>query len=135
MSGSPDVNNLFPAIAQSFAVILIGYLFGRFNIIPPAEAKSIGILVGKLALPALLFKNLAILDLSAVSWRFLGGVLVAKSIVFIIVAVLTVIVTRPMNIGKAGLLGIFATQSNDFALGLPIGMPDSITCLLPNQQL
>ncbi len=121
MPDGPDVNNLFPAIAQSFAVILIGYLFGRFNIIPPGEAKSIGILVGKLALPALLFKNLAILNLSAVSWSFMVGVLIAKSMVFVVVAVLTLIVSRPVSFGKAGLFGIFATQSNDFALGLPIG--------------
>ena len=120
-SGRPDISNLFPAIAQAFAVILIGYLFGRFKIIAPSESSSIGILVAKLALPALLFKNLAILDLSMISWTFMLGILLAKSIVFIIVALLTVIVTRPIAIGKAGLFGMFATQSNDFALGLPIG--------------
>jgi len=120
MSG-PDVNNLFPAIAQSFVIILIGYLFGRFNIIPSSEARSIGVLVGKLALPALLFQNLAILDLTAICWPFMGGILIAKFVVFAIVAVITVVVTRPVNLGKGGLFGIFATQSNDFALGLPIG--------------
>ena len=122
MSG-PNVENLFPAIAQSFAVILIGYCFGRFNIIPPGEARTIGVLVGRLALPALLFKNLAILDLTTISWPFMGGILIAKLSVFVVVAVLTIVITRPINIGKGGLFGIFATQSNDFALGLPIGKP------------
>ena len=120
-SSGPAINKLFPAIAQSFAVILIGYLFGRFKIIPPNEAKSINILVGKLALPALLFKNLAILDLTTISWPFMAGILISKSVVFLVVVILTLIVTRPVNIGKAGIFGIFATQSNDFALGLPIG--------------
>lgn len=118
---SPSVSNLFPAIAQSFAVIIIGYVFGYFKIIPPSEARSIGTLVGKLALPALLFKNLAILDLSFVSWSFLGGMLIAKFLLFLGVAVITLLVTRPFSVGRAGLYGIFATQSNDFALGLPIG--------------
>ena len=120
-STSPSVDNLFPAIAQSFAVIVLGYIFGFFKIIPPSEARSIGTLVGKLALPALLFKNLAILDLSSISWPFLGGILISKFSVFLVVAVITVIIARPFSLGKAGLFGIFATQSNDFALGLPIG--------------
>ena len=119
---SPSVSNLFPAIAQSFAVIIIGYVFGYFKIIPPAEARSIGTLVGKLSLPALLFKNLAILDLTSISWSFLGGMLIAKFSLFLGVVIITLIVTRPFSIGRAGLYGIFTTQSNDFALGLPIGM-------------
>ena len=114
------MENLFPAIAQSFAVILIGYLFGFSKIIPPGEAHAIGILVGKLALPALLFQNLAILDLSSISWGFMAGILIAKAVVFVASVVLTLILTR-VNIGRAGIYGIFTTQSNDFALGLPIG--------------
>ena len=127
-TGGPSVGNLFPAIAQSFAVILIGYLFGLFKIIPPGDARAISELVGKLALPALLFQNLAILDLSAISWGFMGGILIAKTTVFVVTVVLTLILTRPLNIGKAGLYGIFTTQSNDFALGLPIGEMYSTAC-------
>ena len=118
---TPSVSNLFPAIAQSFAIILIGYIFGFFKIIPVNEARSIGVLVGKLALPALLFKNLAILNVAAISWPFLGSILLSKFLVFVGVVIVTVLVSRPFNIGKGGILGIFVTQSNDFALGLPIG--------------
>ncbi len=121
MSG-PSVDSLFPAIAQSFVIIILGYGFGFFNLISPKESKSIGILIGNLFLPALLFKNLAILNLSAVSWPFLGGMLLAKLSVFLVVAILTMLLSRPFKVGTAGLFGIFATQSNDFALGLPIGM-------------
>ena len=121
MAGEIDIGNLFPAIAQAFVIILIGYLFGRFRIVEPSEARSISTLVGKLALPALLAKNLLVLDLSTVSWRFLASILIAKLAIFVLVASITFIAIRPWNIGKAGLYGIFATQSNDFALGLPIG--------------
>lgn len=120
-SEGPNVSNLFPAIAQSFAVILVGYAFGRFRIVAPEEVHSIGKLVGRLFLPALLFFNLAILDLSTISWPFMAGLLIAKLAVFGLTALVTVVVTRPVSLGKAGLFGIFATQSNDFALGLPIG--------------
>lgn len=42
--------------------------------------------------------------------------------VFVLVCVLTLIVASPDNrYSKAGLYAIFATQSNDFALGYPIG--------------
>ena len=120
MSAGPTVNNLFPAIAQSFAVILVGYLFGLFKIIPPGEARAISELVGKLALPALLFQNLATLNLGAIDWRFMSGILIAKLSVFILTVIMTLVLTR-FNFGKAGIFGIFTTQSNDFALGLPIG--------------
>jgi predicted permease len=89
-----------------------------------ASSKSsllvISELVGKLALPALLFQNLATLNLGAIDWRFMSGILIAKLSVFILTVILTLILSR-MNVGKAGLFGIFTTQSNDFALGLPIG--------------
>lgn len=42
--------------------------------------------------------------------------------VFVLVCVLTLMVAGPDNrYSKAGLYAIFATQSNDFALGYPIG--------------
>ena len=59
MHGGPSVDNLLPAIAQSFAVVLIGYLFGLFRIIHPGDAPVLSKFVGKSALPALLFQNLA----------------------------------------------------------------------------
>ena len=121
MSEGAAADNLFPAIAQSFAIILVGYLFGLFKIIPPGEARAISELVGKLALPALLFQNLATLDLTAINWGFMSGILLAKVTVFLVTVILTVIISRPFNIGRAALFGIFTTQSNDFALGLPIG--------------
>lgn len=121
MAGDIDINNLFPAIVESFVIILIGYLFGRFRIVEPTEARSISTLVGKLALPALIARNLIDLDLSTVSWQFLASILLAKLAIFILVTTISFVATRPWNIGRAGLYGIFATQSNDFALGLPIG--------------
>ena len=120
---SVSVNNLFTAIAQAFAIIFLGYVFGRFKIIPPSEGKAIGTLVAKLALPALLFRNLAVLELSEISWPFMAAILIAKLLIFLAVGLVTILVTRPFNIGKAAIFGIFASQSNDFALGLPIGKP------------
>lgn len=49
------------------------------------------------------------------------GILIAKASLFILVGLVTLLVKRPLNLGYTGIFGIFATQSNDFALGYPIG--------------
>lgn len=56
-----------------------------------------------------------------VNWTFLVGILIAKASLFILVGLVTLLVKRPLNLGYTGIFGIFATQSNDFALGYPIG--------------
>ena len=52
---------------------------------------------------------------------FLMAIMISKAAVFVAVVIFTLLLTRPMNFSKAGLFAIFCTQSNDFALGYPIG--------------
>lgn len=115
-----SVDNLYPAIVQCFVIMFAGYLAARTDIISSNQSKGIGTFVSKFCLPALLFKNMCVLDFSVVNWLFLSSILIAKSLVFAVVLIITMLVKRPLNYGYAGLLGIFATQSNDFALGYPI---------------
>nr|DBA19853.1 TPA: hypothetical protein GDO54_015619 [Pyxicephalus adspersus] len=122
-NGSPSmsINRLFPALLECFGIILCGYIAGRANVITPTQAKGLGNYVSRFALPALLFKNMVVLNFSDVDWSFLYSILIAKASVFIIVCVLTLLVANPQTrFSKAGLFPIFATQSNDFALGYPI---------------
>ncbi|XP_053327084.1 integral membrane protein GPR155 isoform X2 [Spea bombifrons] len=121
--GAPSIsiNRLFPALLECFGIILCGYIAGRANIITPIQAKGLGNYVSRFALPALLFKNMVVLDFSNVRWSFLYSILIAKALVFFIVCALTLLVANPQSrFSKAGLFPIFATQSNDFALGYPI---------------
>lgn len=46
--------------------------------ITESQAKGLGNFVSKFALPALLFKNMVLLDFGDVIWAFLWSVLVAK---------------------------------------------------------
>lgn len=116
-----SIDKLFPALLECFGIIMCGYIAGRADIITESQAKGIGNFVSKFALPALLFKNMVLLDFGDVIWAFLWSVLVAKVTVFVLVCVLTLMVASPENrYSKAGLYAIFATQSNDFALGYPI---------------
>ncbi|XP_070772579.1 lysosomal cholesterol signaling protein [Enoplosus armatus] len=116
-----SIDKLFPALLECFGIILCGYIAGRADIITESQAKGLGNFVSKFALPALLFKNMVLLDFGDVIWAFLWSVLIAKVTVFVLVCVLTLMVASPDNrYSKAGLYAIFATQSNDFALGYPI---------------
>ncbi|KAM6398584.1 lysosomal cholesterol signaling protein isoform 3-T3 [Pluvialis apricaria] len=120
---SMSISRLFPALLECFGIILCGYIAGRANIITTTQAKGLGNFVSRFALPALLFKNMVVLNFSNVNWSFLYSILVAKAAVFFLVCVLTLLVASPENrFSKAGLFPIFATQSNDFALGYPIGI-------------
>ena len=61
------------------------------------------------------------LNFDMVSWTLLLSIFLAKAILFISVFAIAVFVLRRKGIGKGGLYGIFVTQSNDFAIGYPIG--------------
>ncbi|XP_008566608.1 PREDICTED: integral membrane protein GPR155 isoform X1 [Galeopterus variegatus] len=118
---SMAITRLFPALLECFGIVLCGYIAGRANIITSTQAKGLGNFVSRFALPALLFKNMVILNFSNVDWSFLYSILISKASVFFIVCVLTLLVASPdSRFSKAGLFPIFATQSNDFALGYPI---------------
>lgn len=129
-SPSMSISRLFPALLQCFGIILCGYIAGRANIITSTQAKGLGNFVSCFALPALLFKNMVVLNFSNVNWSFLCSILVAKASVFFLVCILTLLVASPESrFGKAGLFPILATQSNDFALGYPIGKkPLMLSC-------
>ncbi|XP_073809797.1 lysosomal cholesterol signaling protein isoform X4 [Danio rerio] len=121
--GAPamSIDKLFPALLECFGIILCGYAAGRSGIISAAQVNGLGSFVSCFALPALLFKNMVQLQFQHVVWSFLWSVLIAKVCVFTLVCVLTLLVADPESkYSKAGLFAIFATQSNDFALGYPI---------------
>ena len=113
--------HIYPSLLQCFIVILLGYCTGRLGYISPTSSKGIGVFVSLISLPALLFKSMVELDYSQVNWKFLFSILIAKSTVFFSVVLFTLILVRPTNFGKAGIYGIFCSQSNDMALGYPLG--------------
>ncbi|XP_059615439.1 integral membrane protein GPR155 [Phlebotomus argentipes] len=124
--GSDEViftmDKLYPALLQCFAIIICGYMAGRLNIISNAESKGLNTFVGTFALPSLIFLSLAELEWHTVNWNFLLSILISKAVVFFAVATVSLLVVRPLNLGRAGVLAIFCTQSNDFAIGYPIVM-------------
>lgn len=90
------------------------------KIITNAETKGLNTFVGTFALPSLIFMSLVELNWRTVNWTFLLSMLISKGIVFFSVIGISLLVTRPLNYGRAGILASFCTQSNDFAIGYPI---------------
>ncbi|KAH8379317.1 hypothetical protein KR009_004178 [Drosophila setifemur] len=120
--GGVSMNNFYPALVQCFGIIICGYIAGRFKIISNAETKGLGTFVGTFALPSLIFLSLVELNWNAVNWSFLLAMLVSKAVVFFSVLIISLLVARPLNYARGGLMAIFCTQSNDFAIGYPIVM-------------
>ncbi|XP_039456294.1 integral membrane protein GPR155-like [Oreochromis aureus] len=97
LSSTMSIDRLFPALLECFGIILCGYIAGRANIITSTQAKGLGSFVSKFALPALLFKNMVLLDFGNVIWPFLWSILIAKVCVFFLVCILTLIVASPVS--------------------------------------
>ena len=68
----------------------------------------------------MIFGSLAKVDLMTVNWTFWLAILVTKSLIYFTVLIVHAFANWGKPIGVSALYGIFVTQSNDFALGLPI---------------
>jgi predicted permease len=96
------------------------YIAARLNIVTNQGARGFHTYVGTFALPSLIFLSLSQVKWETVNWRFLFAILISKAVVFFSVLLIGLLVVRPLNLGKSGILAIFCTQSNDFAIGYPI---------------
>ena len=81
---SDSLTSLFSTLFTTFGVIAIGYASKRTGYFSREAKAGLGELVGKVALPALLFRAIATLQLSDLKAEFIVGVLVAKVTLFIV---------------------------------------------------
>ncbi|XP_022237952.1 integral membrane protein GPR155-like [Limulus polyphemus] len=109
-----------PTLLQCFVVILCGYLAGRTRIMMPSQAIGLNTFVTYFSLPAVIILSIATINLESVHWKLLGGLMLSKVIIFILVAVGTLLLSKPINLAMAGLYAIFCTQCNDLGIGIPI---------------
>ena len=112
--------SIFPTLVECFGIILIGYIAGRFSWFTISEGKGISLFLSKLALPALVFKSMVTINFDLINWKLWGGLLLSKLAVFLVTIVISLIFHKSSRFGKAGLYGIFVTQSNDSEFGLPL---------------
>ena len=72
------LDNLLPALLQTFLLVLLGAATGWWQLMPPAAGDTLGAYTSKFALPALIIKQMAALDLGDCSVGLLAGMLLAK---------------------------------------------------------
>ena len=119
------------ALMACALVIASGYFAGRVKVISTAGAgpSALGAFIGQFSLPALLFKELATLPFASIDVRLLLSITIAKAGVFFGVLVCSMLLesrqsgdARTMRrlVAVSASRASFCTQSNDFALGLPV---------------
>lgn len=115
-------SSIYPSLFQCFVIVILGYLAGRLQVISKEGGAGIAKFVWAFAMPAMLIHSLAVLHLGAVKWDFIWSIVLAKGVIFVAAVLITSALFRgPKMLSFAGMFGIFVTQSNDFALGLPLG--------------
>jgi len=116
--GVDPMEKLVPALLQIFLTVGLGWATGAMGVLSPQEARGLGMFVGKFSLPALILTSLIQFDLSTIKWPFLLAILISKTIIFFLVLVVEVLLTR--DVSRAAIFAIYSTQTNDFGMGLPI---------------
>mmetsp|Transcript_16112 Transcript_16112/g.24298 ORF Transcript_16112/g.24298 Transcript_16112/m.24298 type:complete len:762 (-) Transcript_16112:175-2460(-) len=115
------LTNLISSGGQTTLVILVGFLFRRSGIFSKSDIAGVNKFLSYVSLPAAFFVSLALLDWSKVSFPLLGAVCVGKALMFLLVSAFMYLSSNePERIGIVGLYSIFASQSNDIAMGVPI---------------
>jgi predicted permease len=123
MSGS--ASKLFPllsALTQAACLILLGFISAKTGFVSPTSAAGIGQLVGRVALPALIFRGVAVTELGTVRWSVIVVALGAKFACMLISAAVGYAYNFKLKerLTIAGVFGIFVTNSSDSAIGIPI---------------
>jgi predicted permease len=114
---------LLGALGLTFFAIAAGAVLGRAGVVPLAAKKGIGPVLGKVCLPALLFRGMAQTDLTTVPWAFFGANMAAKLVVCALVLLITTrgaVRRKRKSLAKAGVFMLFATRSAVWSLGLPV---------------
>eukprot|EP01012_Entosiphon_sulcatum_P004734 TRINITY_DN11958_c0_g1_i1.p1 TRINITY_DN11958_c0_g1~~TRINITY_DN11958_c0_g1_i1.p1 ORF type:complete len:818 (-),score=109.47 TRINITY_DN11958_c0_g1_i1:98-2506(-) len=122
LGDAPDpFETLTSSIIKTFFMVALGYIMGKTGALTLDATKGINQLAGKVALPALLFVGMATLNLKEVDFKVLLTMFLAKALVFVSVSAIAVVFSQKSSwLSKCGIFGIFVTQSNDVAIGLPI---------------
>jgi malonate transporter len=115
---SDSLTSLFSTLFTTFGVIAIGYAAKRTGYFSREAKAGLGELVGKVALPALLFRAIATLQLSDLKAEFIVGVLIAKVTLFVVTIGTAKLAGR--GLADAAIWGLFVSNSNDLAQGYPL---------------
>jgi predicted permease len=113
---------LLSALTQAFSLVMAGFWASKSGYLTKDASRGIGQLVGKVALPCLLFRAVATTKLDSVNFVVVGTVLIAKLVALTVAASCGYLKhyheKNAITIG--GVFALFVTNSNDLAIGIPL---------------
>ena len=116
-SSSVDLANVISAMFSTFSIVALGYGMGRAKFIPTSVGQGLGTFLFQVSLPCLIFHSVGTMSFTGVNWWVLIALLISKCIVFFFVLGFGL---WSGKLAQGAVWAIFCTQSNDFALGLPL---------------
>ena len=108
---------LLHALVVIALVHALGFWFKWSGRLDASVEKGLSAFLFNVSLPALLFKSIATMRFGSVNGRIFVGVLLAKALLAAVCRVVARCVYGPSAMGAVA--GLFATNSDDLALGLP----------------
>jgi len=122
--GGGDVESLLPllgAVGRTSALVLLGFALKKGGLASSSTKQELGSFATTIALPAQVVKVLATITASDIAWGFFSGVVLTKLAVSSLAFACTHVLDRsPKSLSRSAIFAMFSTQSNDYALGLPI---------------
>ena len=117
-----QILSLLSALTQAFTLIFVGFWSSKLGYISVDASRGIGQLVGKVALPCLLFRAVATTALDSVNFTVVLTVLIAKLVALTFAAAVgyAKYAGERDAITIAGVYALFVTNSNDLAIGIPL---------------
>lgn len=119
--------NLFFTLAAMFAVVNVGYLLVRCNLISAEQGhlKAMSLFAGKLAFPALIFKTFATANLGDVNYGVVAACIFGKFVGMMVVSIpcfwgYEANRNRGSRVQSTTLFSFFIAATNDIALGMPV---------------
>ena len=112
------LNIIFPI----FAIVIAGYICGRYNLLGPESSEALNQFVYWVALPALLFKAMANVNLAAVfNWSFIGGFTIALFVLWLLASAVGRFLFR-LNTAESALHGLNGVYANTGYMGIPLAL-------------
>lgn len=112
------LNIVFPI----FAIILAGYLCGRFHLLSPDATSGINQYVYWVALPALLFKAMAVVDVGLILDPDFFGAFVGGQAIAMTFAMTAGLVLFGNTLAESGVNGMNSVYGNTGFLGIPLAL-------------
>lgn len=114
------MESILNVVLPVFAIIGAGYLCGRFSLLGPESSEALNRFVYWVALPVLLFRGMATVDMSAVlNANFWAAVVGGQVIVWVLGMGLAMTIFR-RGIAEGGMHGMISVYGNNGYMGIPM---------------